>query len=348
MSAVPTLRDWIRERPYALALSSGFFGFFAHTGLMTVLEDEGLLPVRLSGSSAGALVAGLWASGVDAARIREELHLLRREHFWDPGLGIGLLRGRLFRERLESILATRTFAGCRAPLAISVYDVLRAPPVSSPTVTSRRPSRPRAVLPFLFHPVWHEGRPLLDGGIADRPGILGLLDGERVLHHHLASRSPWRAPGSASMDAGARRPPGACPRSAAARRSVSPGGGPARVRRAAARRGKRWRGRCMVGSSASIGRGNLDVPRRARYEGRDDFHAHDLVHPRGGDPRAGMWRWMVVRAIPAAASAAPARRLVEQRRIRRRGRSLDHQHDDQQHGHWGRAAVHPASRAALG
>src|SRR5580704_14638041 len=124
MSVSPTLREWLRERPFSLGLSSGFFGFFAHTGLMTVLEDEGLLPARLAGSSAGALVGGLWAAGVDGPRLRDELHVLRREHFWDPRPGLGLLRGRLFRERLEGLLPARTFADCRAPVAISVYDAL--------------------------------------------------------------------------------------------------------------------------------------------------------------------------------------------------------------------------------
>ncbi|MFT3766070.1 MAG: patatin-like phospholipase family protein [Minicystis sp.] len=204
MRAAPTVREWLRERPYALALSSGFFGFFAHTGLMTVLEDEGLLPARLSGSSAGALVAGLWSSGVGAARIRDELHALRREHFWDPGPGLGLLRGRLFRERLESILAARTFAGCRAPLSISVYDVLSRTTRVLTEGDLAPAIQASCCVPFLFHPVWHGGRPLLDGGIADRPGILGLPRGERALHHHLASRSPWRAPGSDSMAVPAR------------------------------------------------------------------------------------------------------------------------------------------------
>jgi NTE family protein len=199
MRTAPTLREWLRERPYALALSSGFFGFFAHTGLMTVLEDEDLLPARLTGSSAGALVGGLWASGLDACRIRDELHLLRREHFWDPGPGLGLLRGRLFRERLESLLVARTFAACRAPLAVSVWDVLSR---TTRVVTEGEVApavQASCAVPFLFHPVWSGGRPLLDGGIADRPGVLGLPAGARALHHHLASRSPWRRPGTDSM-----------------------------------------------------------------------------------------------------------------------------------------------------
>src|SRR3954463_15684284 len=98
-----TLGAWLREGPFSLGLSSGFFGFFAHTGLMTVLEDEGLLPARLTGSRAGAPVAGLWAAGLSASTLRNELLALRREHFWDPAPGLGLLRGRLFRERLEGL-----------------------------------------------------------------------------------------------------------------------------------------------------------------------------------------------------------------------------------------------------
>src|SRR5215212_4813676 len=100
---LPTLREWLADGPFSLAMSSGFFGFFAHAGVMTVLEDVGHLPVRVSGPSAGALVGGIWASGLDAPRIRDELLGLRREDFWDPGFGLGLLRGRLFRERLDAL-----------------------------------------------------------------------------------------------------------------------------------------------------------------------------------------------------------------------------------------------------
>ena len=195
----PTLREWLRERPFTLGLSSGFFGFFAHTGLLTVLEDEGLLPARLAGSSAGALVGGAWASGVSGARLRDELHGLRREHFWDPRPGLGLLRGRLFRERLDALLGTPSFEGCRVPLTISVFDVLSR----RTRVLTGGPLAPAiqasCAVPLLFHPIWIGGRPHLDGGIADRPGLEGVPAGERVLHHHLASRSPWRAKGGASM-----------------------------------------------------------------------------------------------------------------------------------------------------
>ncbi len=195
----PTLREWLRERPFSLALSSGFFGFFAHTGLVTVLEDEALAPTRLAGSSAGALVAGLWAAGVAGTSMRDELLRLRRSDFWDPRPGPGLLHGAKFRGRLDALLPVKRFDECRTPLAVSVFDLISR----TTRVVREGPLAPAlqasCTVPFLFHPTWVDGRPLLDGGILDRPGIDGLPHGDRVLHHHLASRSPWRRRGSASM-----------------------------------------------------------------------------------------------------------------------------------------------------
>jgi NTE family protein len=146
----------------------------------------------------------LWASGLAANAIKAELFALRRPHFWDPAPGLGLLRGRLFRERLESLLVARTFAACRAPLAVSVYDLLSR---STRVVTDGELApalQASCTVPLLFQPVWSGSRPMLDGGIADRPGILGLAPGERTLHHHLASRSPWRRKDGDSMQIPAR------------------------------------------------------------------------------------------------------------------------------------------------
>lgn len=190
--ASPSLREWLREAPFTLTMSSGFFGFFAHTGVLEVLEEQGLVPSRLSGSSAGALVTGAWASGIDGASLAKELLSLEREHFWDPGFGLGLLRGELFRKRLHSLLPKATFDECRAPLSISVYDVLARKTRVLETGELATAIQASCAVPLLFHPVWIDGRPYSDGGIRDRPGIEGVPRSERVLYHHLVSRSPWR------------------------------------------------------------------------------------------------------------------------------------------------------------
>jgi NTE family protein len=196
---MPTLRAWLSERPFTLGLSSGFFGFFAHAGVVSVLEEEGLRPARIVGSSAGALVGGLWGAGVAAPRLREELLALKREHFWDPWPGVGLLRGRLFRARLEAILPVHTFDQCPTPVAVSAYDVLgfrTAVLCEGPLAPALHAS---CAAPVLFQPVRIGARLYSDGGVRDRHGLAGLGQGERVLYHHLTSRSPWRRKGSPAL-----------------------------------------------------------------------------------------------------------------------------------------------------
>ncbi len=117
-STLPTLREWLSAGPYSLAMSAGFFGFFAHTGVLSVLEEERLLPEHLSGASAGALVTGLFASGLSTADMQRELFALKREDFLDPAPGFGLLRGRLFREHVGRLLPANTFEGTRIPVAL--------------------------------------------------------------------------------------------------------------------------------------------------------------------------------------------------------------------------------------
>ncbi len=197
-----TLRAWLREAPFTLAMSSGFFGFYAHAGALTALAAAGFVPSGYAGSSAGALVAGLKAGGCTLDELRQTLSSLRRQDFWDPGPGLGLLRGRRFRERLDAMVRHRTIETCPTPYTASVFELSTRHTRSLHRGSLTAAIHASCALPGLFQPVRIDGSLYADGGIADRPGIYGLHYGSRVLHHHLASRSPWRREGSAST-----RPP---------------------------------------------------------------------------------------------------------------------------------------------
>lgn len=195
----PTLREWLREQPFRLTMSSGFFSFFAHTGVMSVLEDEGLLPARASGSSAGALVTGAWAAGLSAYDLGATLRGLRREDFWDPRPGLGVLAGGKFRALLHDLLPEREMTKLRVPVAISVFDVRTRRTAVLTAGDLAAAIHASCAVPVMFHPVRIDGRSYLDGGILDRPGLDGVAPGERVLFHHIVSRSPWRRAGSSGM-----------------------------------------------------------------------------------------------------------------------------------------------------
>ncbi len=189
---VSTRAQWLAEAPFNLALSAGFFGFFSHTGLLQALEARALLPRRVVGVSAGALAGGLWASGVSATALGDELHALRRDDFWDPGLPLGgLLRGRKFAAKLHELLGgpgVHTFEECRVPFSAVVHDVI----ARRALVMNRGPLTVAIVasctVPLMFRPVLNEGRILVDGGVSDRSGLTALPPSERVLIHYLPSR----------------------------------------------------------------------------------------------------------------------------------------------------------------
>lgn len=187
-----TLGDWLADRPFALAMSSGFFSFFAHTGMLGTLTARGLAPDRVAGSSAGALVGGAWAAGLDARALADRLVALRRDDFWDPAPGAGLLAGRKFDRLLRELLPTTAIDRCRVPVRISVFDIVRRATGVLGAGDLAHAIRASCAVPGLFHPVWIGRRAYWDGGILDRPGLAGLPASERVLFHHIASRSPWR------------------------------------------------------------------------------------------------------------------------------------------------------------
>jgi NTE family protein len=188
-----TLREWLTSGPFTLTMSSGFFGFFAHAGVLRVLEDEGVLPSSVAGSSAGALVTGLWAAGLPASAIADELVRVERTAFWDPAPGFGLLQGRLFRRLLDRLLPVKTFEECRVPAKISVFDIATCRTRALCSGELAAAIQASCTVPLLFHPLRHGGRALYDGGILDRAGLLGVPSSERVFYHHLASKLPLPA-----------------------------------------------------------------------------------------------------------------------------------------------------------
>ena len=102
---VIALADWLAEAPFGLAMSSGFFAFFAHTGMLAALRARGLAPAHVAGASAGALVGGAWAAGLEPQELAAELTALRRADFWDPAPGLGLPILKSYTAEAEAVVA---------------------------------------------------------------------------------------------------------------------------------------------------------------------------------------------------------------------------------------------------
>lgn len=186
------LRDWLQAEPFTLTMSSGFFSFFAHAGMLSVLVEEKMIPTRVSGSSAGGLVGSLWASGCTMPDLIERLLTLQKADFWDPGMGLGLLKGKLFRQLLRDISEVERLEACPRPVVLSLHDGLSRSTHVFDSGSFADVVYGTCAVPFMFQPVWINRRPYWDGGIKDRAGLAGIEDGSRVFYHHIVSRSAWR------------------------------------------------------------------------------------------------------------------------------------------------------------
>ncbi len=174
-----TLAGWLEKEPFTLALSSSFFGFYAHCGLAAALFEAGLKPAKLTGASTGALVAGSLASGIRPGELKKILFTLKREDFWDPAPGFGYLRGKKFRSRLEELLVP-SFAKTKVPLEVAVFDLLAWKTTFLKEGSVAAAVAASCAVPLLFQPVRIGRRIYLDGGMFHKSGVAE-APGERIL-----------------------------------------------------------------------------------------------------------------------------------------------------------------------
>ena len=185
-----TLQNWLQENKFSLALSSGFFGFYAHCGFVKALYEAKCFPQELAGSSAGAIVAGALASGLHHEKIEEILLKLGKKDFWDPAPGFGLVRGELFEEILRDHFI-QDFSEAKLPLHISVFDIYKMRTTVARSGSAAKAIRASCAVPLMFHPTMIEQRPFWDGGIFDKAGILGLGSENTILCHYLKPAGFW-------------------------------------------------------------------------------------------------------------------------------------------------------------
>nr|WP_314463797.1 patatin-like phospholipase family protein [uncultured Clostridium sp.] len=92
---------------YGLALAGGGTRGAVHVGVLTALEENGLLPDRIAGASAGSIVAGLYASGMGIGKMRETVGWLAKhgENYIDPNIiGVILFLPQVLLHRNTSLM----------------------------------------------------------------------------------------------------------------------------------------------------------------------------------------------------------------------------------------------------
>lgn len=156
-----------RRPRIGLALGGGAARGFAHLGVVKVLEEAGVRPDVIVGTSAGALAGVFLAAGFSIERIRAWAAGLRWSLIARPVVSrLGLVSNERLARLLERTLPVRTFAELRVPFACVATDVRTFEPVVLREGDLATAIRASCAIPGLVTPVERDGLLLMDGGVA--------------------------------------------------------------------------------------------------------------------------------------------------------------------------------------
>ncbi len=181
---------------FALALGGGAAKAFAHIPILEAMDELGVTPTEISGTSMGSILGGLYASGMSGKEIRKyavDLFTRKTQLFQKLFLKDGRTWSSLFNVVRPAIIdpivlfetvfpaeLAADFSGLRIPMKIIATDFYR----QSQVVLEEGPLLPAiaasSALPMLLTPVEIDGLVLIDGGFVN-PTPFDVFDDSKLL-----------------------------------------------------------------------------------------------------------------------------------------------------------------------
>ena len=197
------------DRSFTLVLSGGGLKGLAHIGVFKALEERGLSPGLVVGSSIGSLIGAAWASGTSVRRMEERaLQVRRRDVFQVAHADMAFRRMQapaLYRREplealIENLVGTVTFRDLPLRLLVNTTDLLSGMQVmwGLPGLLDARVSDAvvaSCALPGLFPPKVILGRSYVDGAVVENLPVrtAASLAPEPIIAVNVAATSVRRA-----------------------------------------------------------------------------------------------------------------------------------------------------------
>lgn len=150
-----------------LALSGGSVKGFAHIGVLKYMEEIGLQPNVIAGTSAGALVGAFYADGYRPDEIFALMSRLKLGRMTNlrPLNASGILDTSPFEAFLSTQLRHRRIEDLPTPIRIVATDLDRGESHTFAEGELAKAVRASCSIPVLFHPVEIDGTTYIDGGL---------------------------------------------------------------------------------------------------------------------------------------------------------------------------------------
>ena len=167
----PTVSVTVPKTPpkIGLALGGGAARGFAHVGVIQVLEEAGISPVLVTGTSAGSLVAALYASGKNGAQLQKVAESMDESTIADwtlPFFGRGVLRGEALAKYVNAQVGQKLIEAMPLPLGIVATDLNSGNDMLFQRGDTGTAVRASSAVPAVFTPVKINGYDYVDGGLS--------------------------------------------------------------------------------------------------------------------------------------------------------------------------------------
>jgi NTE family protein len=148
-----------------LVLSGGGMRGAAHIGVIKALEEHGIFPTHISGTSAGAIVGALYAYGYDWKTIFAFFKDVQLLDFKKYALGKpGIIDAEKFYPQFNALIKEDNFNVLKKPLFITATDILKGNLKTFSEGELIKPILASAAFPGVFAPVKIEESYYVDGG----------------------------------------------------------------------------------------------------------------------------------------------------------------------------------------
>lgn len=168
VASPPVAAAPLRPPKLGLALGGGAARGFAHVGVIQALEEAGLRPDFVVGTSAGSLVAALYASGYGPAQLQQVAEAMDEAAFADwtlPLFNRGMLRGEALARYVNKQVAHKLIEQMPLPLGIVATRLDTGEGVLFQRGDTGTAVRASSAVPAVFLPVRISGVEYVDGGL---------------------------------------------------------------------------------------------------------------------------------------------------------------------------------------
>mgnify|MGYP000906743665 CR=1 FL=1 len=160
----------MKKRPnIGLALSSGASRGLAHIGVIKTLEENGIKPDFISGSSIGAMIGAFYCCSIDMDMLIRICKNMRTDIWVDPAVSKkGILAGKKAEEFIRLLTKNKKIEDLELPLRIVATDLVKSKRYVFSSGYIWEAVRASISIPGIFCPVEIDGMILVDGGVIDR------------------------------------------------------------------------------------------------------------------------------------------------------------------------------------